>query len=113
MKKDRNISFEIIETYSTVDTFSDGSKLVICLISWNGNEPRLELRHIKANGHFGSGVAFSKKKLIKALKDVPDEIIKQSVDFEDIFKSAEKIDMLRDNGYVTTNGKITLSKKRR
>lgn len=112
MKNDKKVSAEIIETYSTVETFADGSKLILCLISWNGKEPRLELRVIKSNGHFGSGVSFSKKKLVTALKSVPDEVIKQSVDFDDIFKSAEKIDKLRDVGYVTKNGKILLSKKR-
>lgn len=121
-KGSKNITGEIKEIYKVIERYDDESELLLCDISWNDRPARTELRIVKKNGHFGSGLVISKKnikklsKCIDLLPDKDDSVEDESpegdpVDFDEIFKSAKKIDKLREEGYVTKNGKIALHKK--
>ena len=64
------ISFEIIETLGVLSTSTKGWTKELNLISWNGREPKYDLREWSPeHDKMGKGVTLSKEEL-DALKDI-------------------------------------------
>ena len=64
------ISFAIIETLGVLSTSSKGWTKELNLISWNGREPKYDLREWSPeHDKMGKGVTLSKDEL-EALKDI-------------------------------------------
>lgn len=64
------ISFEIIETLGVLSTSTKGWTKELNLISWNGREPKYDLREWSPeHDKMGKGVTLSKEEL-EALKDL-------------------------------------------
>lgn len=64
------ISFEIIETLGVLSTSTKGWTKELNLISWNGREPKYDLREWSPeHDKMGKGVTLSKEEL-DALKDL-------------------------------------------
>ena len=63
------IKFEIIEKIATISEGSKGWKKELNLISWNGRDPKYDLRDWDAeNVKMGKGVTLSKEELIELKK---------------------------------------------
>lgn len=68
------ISFEIIETLGVLSTSSKGWTKELNLISWNGREPKYDLREWSPeHDKMGKGVTLSKDEL-EALKDILEKL---------------------------------------
>ena len=109
----------ITKTYDVIEELPNGGRLVLCDVSWNDGEPRTELRIIRNNGHFGSGIPITKKglkKLTKYLSELdepsPKKKEKEEVDFSKIFESGSSVSKARSSGYTTKDGRISLYRKR-
>lgn len=64
------IKYEIIETISVLSESSKGWKKELNLISWNGREPKYDLREWAPNHEkMGKGVTLTVEEL-KALKEI-------------------------------------------
>ncbi len=69
-----DIKFEIKETLGVVSESAKGWKKELNLISWNGNEPKYDLRDwAPEHGKMGKGVTLSKEEL-KELKNILNKI---------------------------------------
>ena len=68
------ISFAIIETLGVLSTSSKGWTKELNLISWNGREPKYDLREWSPDhDKMGKGVTLSKDEL-EALKDILEKL---------------------------------------
>lgn len=68
------ISFEIIETLGVLSTSTKGWTKELNLISWNGREPKYDLREWSPeHDKMGKGVTLSKDEL-EALKDILEKL---------------------------------------
>ena len=68
------ISFAIIETLGVLSTSSKGWTKELNLISWNGREPKYDLREWSPeHDKMGNGVTLSKDEL-EALKDILEKL---------------------------------------
>lgn len=68
------ISFEIIETLGVLSTSMKGWTKELNLISWNGREPKYDLREWSPeHDKMGKGVTLSKDEL-EALKDILEKL---------------------------------------
>ena len=68
------ISFAIIETLGVLSTSSKGWTKELNLISWNGREPKYDLREWSPeHDKMGKGVTLSKEEL-DALKDILEKL---------------------------------------
>ena len=68
------ISFAIIETLGVLSTSSKGWTKELNLISWNGREPKYDLREWSTeHDKMGKGVTLSKDEL-EALKDILEKL---------------------------------------
>ena len=68
------ISFAIIETLGVLSTSSKGWTKELNLISWNGREPKYDLREWSPeHDKMGKGVTLSKDEL-DALKDILEKL---------------------------------------
>lgn len=68
------ISFEIIETLGVLSTSSKGWTKELNLVSWNGREPKYDLREWSPeHDKMGKGVTLSKDEL-EALKDILEKL---------------------------------------
>jgi len=68
------ISFAIIETLGVLSTSSKGWTKELNLISWNGREPKYDLREWSPeHDKMGKGVTLSKDEL-EALKDILEKL---------------------------------------
>ncbi|WP_346873928.1 YdbC family protein [Clostridium sp. UBA5988] len=69
-----DIKFEIKETLGVVSESAKGWKKELNLISWNGNEPKYDLRDwAPEHEKMGKGVTLSKEEL-KELKNILNKI---------------------------------------
>lgn len=68
------ISFEIIETLGVLSTSTKGWTKELNLVSWNGREPKYDLREWSPeHDKMGKGVTLSKDEL-EALKDILEKL---------------------------------------
>lgn len=68
------ISFEIIETLGVLSTSTKGWTKELNLVSWNGREPKYDLREWSSeHDKMGKGVTLSKEEL-DALKDILEKL---------------------------------------
>lgn len=68
------ISFEIIETLGVLSTSSKGWTKELNLVSWNGREPKYDLREWSPeHDKMGKGVTLSKEEL-EALKGILEKL---------------------------------------
>lgn len=68
------ISFEIIETLGVLSTSTKGWTKELNLVSWNGREPKYDLREWSAeHDKMGKGVTLSKEEL-EALKGILEKL---------------------------------------
>ena len=62
-------SYEVIDTIAVLSEGSKGWKKKLTLISWNGREPKYDIRDwSEDNTKMGKGVTFSKDELIRLKK---------------------------------------------
>lgn len=70
-----NIQFEIKQTIACLSEEKGGWIKELNLVSWNGNEPKYDIRSWSADHtKMGKGITFSKEELI-SLKEVLNELI--------------------------------------
>ena len=68
------IKYEIVEQIAVVSESSSGWKRELNLISWNGREPKYDLRDWDANHtRMGKGITLSKSDLV-TLKEILNQI---------------------------------------
>ena len=68
------ISFEIIETLDVLSTSTKGWNKELNLVSWNGREPKYDLREWSPeHDKMGKGVTLSKEEL-EALKGILEKL---------------------------------------
>lgn len=68
------ISFEIIETLGVLSTSTKGWTKELNLVSWNGREPKYDLREWSSEyDKMGKGVTLSKEEL-EALKGILEKL---------------------------------------
>lgn len=64
------IKYEIIQTLGIISEGNTGWKKELNLISWNGREPKYDLRDwSEDHGKMGKGITFTQSEL-KALKEI-------------------------------------------
>jgi len=69
-----DIKYEIIETLAVLSENAKGWKKELNLVSWNGREPKYDLRDwAPEHEKMGKGVTLSKEEL-KRLKDILNEL---------------------------------------
>ncbi|HKK96344.1 MAG TPA: YdbC family protein [Anaerovoracaceae bacterium] len=69
-----DINYEIIETLGVLSENAKGWKKELNLVSWNGREPKYDLRDWgPEHEKMGKGVTLSKEELIR-LKDILNEL---------------------------------------
>ena len=69
-----DIKYEIIETLGVLSENAKGWKKELNLVSWNGREPKYDLRDwAPEHEKMGKGVTLSKEELIR-LKDILNEL---------------------------------------
>ena len=70
-----NLQFEIKQTIACLSEEKGGWTKELNLVSWNGNEPRYDIRAWSSDHtKMGKGITFSKEELF-ALKSVLNELI--------------------------------------
>ncbi|MFA9557976.1 YdbC family protein [Evansella sp. AB-rgal1] len=68
------IKYEIVETLAVLSQSPKGWNRELNLVSWNGREPKYDIRDWSPNHEkMGKGLTFSKEELSK-LKDVLEEL---------------------------------------
>jgi len=117
-KKKEEITVDVKEEYGPLN---DKETKVFSLISWNGAEPKFDIRtqyvSKKDNKkHYGPGVALTKDEMDMLVAkymvaDSGSHATKEAVDFTKIFDSAEGITEKRKNGLLTQDGYVVLKKK--
>ena len=114
-KEESKLTCEIKEEYAVLRE-SDSGRLIYGSFSWNGREPKDELRitWIDKDGeeHVGKGLAITDDEIKTLYHSLKDKKKKQhGVDFGEIFREAETIGEMRDAGNPTKDGFIMLSYK--
>lgn len=107
----KEIKYDIQKTYLELPS---GKKVV--KISWNGNNPTIDIRRFSDDGIPMKGISLKEKELkdvIKALEKAysdsdEKEDNRESVDLRSVLKDVPDIVDLREKGYITKNGKIKL-----
>ena len=70
-----SLQFEIKQTIACLSEEKGGWKKELNLVSWNGNEPKYDIRSWSSDHtKMGKGITFSKEEL-SALKDVLNELM--------------------------------------
>lgn len=112
-KHNKEITCDIIETHGFLN---DKKDKVYAKVSWNGNEPKDEIRKCYTdkddNFKLSSGIALSDDEIetlykLSSLKKTKEN----GINFDEIFDSATNITEKREKGYVTENGFIVLKYK--
>ncbi|ADU29128.1 YdbC family protein [Evansella cellulosilytica] len=69
-----NIKFDIIESYGPLSESAKGWKKELSLISWNGRDPKYDIRDWDPDHEkMGKGITLSKEELV-ALKELLNKI---------------------------------------
>ena len=70
----REFEYEVVKTYGSLSESDKGWKKEIKLISWNGKEPKYDIREWSPDGDkMGKGVTLSKSEM-RALKELLDKM---------------------------------------
>lgn len=76
-KKGKELKYEIINEIGVVSESKSGWKLELNRVSWNGNEPKYDLRTWSANHEkMGKGITLTEDELIQLT-----EVLKKEVEF--------------------------------
>lgn len=109
-KTDESFKCDIVEELGKLSTGK-----FFGIVSWNDGPGKFDIRRTyESDGRskLGSGISLSESEMEEVI-DLYAKYKKQKVDFEGIFGSASAITEKRKDGYVTEDGFIKVTKKRK
>ena len=114
----KEIKSSIEKIYGEVKSKDSEDKKIVADISWNDRPAKTEIRVVRSNGNFGSGISLNDNDEIEQLSKILGEIPKEKgnkkeVDFNKLFSNAKEITGKRKQGYLTDNGYIVLTRKKK